>query len=260
VSAATVRLGDAGGARFRYVLRLADTSLVLGQRLGEWVGHAPALEEDLALANLALDAIGRARLLLSYAGELEGLGHDEDDLAMRRDECDFHNLILAEQPNGDFAVTILRQFLLDAFAVELYGALTASCDARIAAIAAKAVKELSYAERYAAGWLARLGDGTAESRARLLAAHARLWRYAAEFFAEDEVEATMAAAGVAPLPSTLEPAFRARVARAFAAADLPLPARGTLALSGRAGRHSECFGRLIAEMQFLQRAYPGARW
>jgi ring-1,2-phenylacetyl-CoA epoxidase subunit PaaC len=245
---------------FRYVLRLADTNLVLGQRLGEWVGHAPALEEDLALANLALDAIGRARLLLSYAGEVEGQGHDEDDLAFRRDEPDFHNLVLAEQPNGDFAHTILRQFLLDAFQLELYTALTRSTDARLAAIAGKAEKELAYALRYAAGWVVRLGDGTPESHGRLEQALAALWRFTSEFFAADELDLAMAGAGVAPDLRLLEAPWRERVAGVFAEATLPVPPTVPLALSGRAGRHGEGFGRLLAEMQFLQRAYPGAQW
>ncbi|HEV7714740.1 MAG TPA: 1,2-phenylacetyl-CoA epoxidase subunit PaaC, partial [Steroidobacteraceae bacterium] len=153
-------------ARLRYVLRLADTSLVLGQRLGEWVGHSPALEEDLGLANIALDLIGQARLLLTYAGELEGRGRTEDDLALSRDGSDFVNLALVEQPNGDFARTVVRQLLVDAFQLELYEALQASSDPRLAEIAAKAIKETRYHFRYSASWVVRLGDGTEESHRR----------------------------------------------------------------------------------------------
>ena len=154
-------------AHLRYVLRLGDTSLVLGQRLGEWVGHAPELEEDLGLANLALDLIGQARLLLSYAGELEGRGRDEDALAFLRDAPEFMNLTLAEQPNGDFGQTIVRQWLIDTWQLQVYEGLAASCDARLAAIAAKALKETRYHHRFSSGWLARLGDGTPESRRRV---------------------------------------------------------------------------------------------
>jgi ring-1,2-phenylacetyl-CoA epoxidase subunit PaaC len=174
-------------ARLKYVLRLADTSLVLGQRLGEWVGHAPALEEDLGLANVSLDLIGQARYLLSYAGELEGRGRTEDDLAMGRDGADFCNLALVEQPNGDFARTLVRQVLVDAFQFELYEALQASKDARLAEVAAKALKETRYHLRYSAGWLVRLGDGTDESHRRAQSALDDLWRFTREFFAADAV-------------------------------------------------------------------------
>jgi ring-1,2-phenylacetyl-CoA epoxidase subunit PaaC len=171
-------------ARFRYVLRLADTSLVLGQRLGEWVGHAPALEEDLGLANLSLDLIGQARLLLSYAGELEGKGRDEDQLAFLRDGVEFGNVTLAEQPNGDFGHTVVRQLLIDAWQLELYDELQRSSDRRLAEIAAKALKETRYHFRFSAGWVVRLGDGTEESKRRAQSALEELWRFTGELLSD----------------------------------------------------------------------------
>src|SRR5271170_200787 len=203
---ATVGKVDAQ-ALFRYVLRLADLSLVLGQRLGEWVGHAPALEEDLGLANVALDLIGQARLLLSYAGEVEGRGRGEDDLAFLRQHGEYLNAILAEQPNGDFGQTIVRQVLIDAFQLELYERLAKSTDESLAAIAAKSVKEVLYHLRYSSGWLVRLGDGTEESHARVQAALESLWPYTVELFAEDELDREMADRGVAPRLTEVQAAW-----------------------------------------------------
>src|SRR6202163_4988367 len=174
-------------ALFRYVLRLGDLSLVLGQRLGEWVGHAPALEEDLALANIALDLVGQARELLTYAGEAEGLGRDEDDIAFPRRQGQYLNAVLAEQPNGDFGQTIVLQVLIDAFQLELYERMTASTAERLAAIAAKSVKEVRYHLRYSGNWLVRLGDGTPESHTRVQSALDTLWPFTVALFAEDEV-------------------------------------------------------------------------
>jgi ring-1,2-phenylacetyl-CoA epoxidase subunit PaaC len=231
-------------ARFRYVLRLADTSLVLGQRLGEWVGHAPALEEDLGLANLSLDLIGQARLLLTYAGELEGKGRDEDQLAFLRDGTDFLNLTLVEQPNGDFA----------------HEALQLSSDQRLAAIAAKALKETRYHWRYSAGWIVRLGDGTEESKARVQAALDELWRFTDELFTPDEIDLDMAAQQVAPDIAALKPKWIARIDEVLREATLTRPADTTYPWHGKSGRHTEHLGYLLAEMQFLQRAYPGAQW
>lgn len=256
--------GSTPNLRVRYVLRLADTSLVLGQRLGEWVGHAPALEEDLGLANLSLDLIGQARLLLTYAGELEGQAGDkprsEDDLAMGRDQSDFLNLALAEQPNGDFAQTIVRQVLLDAFQLESYEALQCSKDARLAGIAAKALKETRYHFRYSAGWLVRLGDGTEESHRRAQRALDELWRFTRELFAEDEVERAMAAAGIAPSLAELAPKWSARIDEVLTEATLRRPADVPYIWHGKRGEHTEHLGYLLAEMQFLHRAYPGAQW
>jgi ring-1,2-phenylacetyl-CoA epoxidase subunit PaaC len=247
-------------ARFRYLLRLADTSLVLGQRLGEWVGHAPALEEDLALANLSLDLIGQARLLLTYAGELEGKGRDEDQLAFLRDGTDFFNVTLAEQPNGDFAHTIVRQLLLDAWQLELYEELQHSSDERLAAIASKALKETRYHFRYSAGWVVRLGDGTAESKTRVQAAFDELWRFTGELFTPDEIDAAMVAQKVAPDLATLKPRWQARITEVLSEATLERPADTAYPWHGKSGRHTEHLGYLLAEMQFLQRAYPGAQW
>jgi ring-1,2-phenylacetyl-CoA epoxidase subunit PaaC len=247
-------------ARFRYVLRLADTSLVLGQRLGEWVGHSPALEEDLALANVALDLIGQARLLLSYAAEIEGRGRDEDALAFLRDAPEFCNVSLAEQPNGDFGQTIVRQFLLDAWQLELYEALSGSTDVRLAEIAAKAVKETRYHVRFSAGWLVRLGDGTAESHARVGQALDALWRFTDELLTADALDEEMAAAGIAPSPTTLRPRWEERVGEVLQEATLKRPAAARYPWHGKRGVHTEHLGHMLAEMQHLPRALPGATW
>lgn len=248
------------GALLRYVLRLADLSLILGQRLGEWVGHAPALEEDLGLANVALDLIGQARLLLAYAGEVEGLGRDEDELAMLRDHADYWNPLLAEQPNGDFAQTIVRQVLLDAFQTELYCALTESSDERLSAIAGKALKETRYHLRYSSGWLVRLGDGTPLSHGRTQAALERLWPLAGELFAEDEVDLALASRGIAPRLAPIEAAWSARLDELLHEATLSRPESRPHPWHGKRGQHTEHLGYILAEMQYLQRAYPGARW
>jgi ring-1,2-phenylacetyl-CoA epoxidase subunit PaaC len=247
-------------ALFRYVLRLADTSLVLGQRLGEWVGHAPALEEDLGLANLALDLIGQARLLLTYVGEIEGKGRDEDALAYLRDAPEFVNLTLAEQPNGDFAHTIVRQWLIDAWQLELYEGLGASADTRLAAIAAKALKETRYHYRFSSGWLVRLGDGTAESHARTQQALETLWRFTEELFTPDEIDERMAAAGIAAPLTVAAERWRQRVAADLRQATLAPPARQPHPWHGKCGVHTEHLGHLLGEMQHLQRTYPGVRW
>lgn len=247
-------------ALFRYLLRLGDLSLILGQRLGEWVGHAPALEEDLALANIALDLIGQARLLLTYAGEVEDRGRDEDQLAFLREQGAYLNAILAEQPNGDFGQTIVRQVLIDAYQLELYECLTCSTDAQLAAIAAKSVKEIRYHLRYSSGWLVRLGDGTPESRARVASALESLWPYTVELFAEDELDLTMAELGIAPRLSEVKAAWVARIDAILSEATLQRPLDRPHSWHGKRGQHSEHLGYLIAEMQYLQRSYPGARW
>jgi ring-1,2-phenylacetyl-CoA epoxidase subunit PaaC len=246
--------------RFRYVLRLADTSLVLGQRLGEWVGHAPALEEDLALANIALDLIGQARLLLSYAGEIEGRGRDEDALAFLRDAPEFCNVSLAEQPNGDFGRTIVRQFLLDAWQLELYEALVGSSDARLAEIAAKAVKETRYHVRFSAGWLVRLGDGTAESHARVAQAVDTLWRFTDELLTPDALDEEMAAAGIGPSLPALRARWQQRVGTVLEEATLKRPAVSRYPWHGKRGVHTEHLGHMLAEMQHMPRTFPGVTW
>jgi ring-1,2-phenylacetyl-CoA epoxidase subunit PaaC len=261
VSSAAARAEDAlRAARVTYLLRLGDTSLVLGQRLGEWVGHAPQLEEDLGLANLALDLIGQARLLLSYAGELEGRGRDEDALAFLRDAPQFLNLTLAEQPNGDFGHTIVRQWLIDTWQLQLYAALSHSSDGRLAAIAAKALKETRYHQRFSSGWLVRLGDGTPESHTRVQQALDSLWRFTPELFAGDEVDAALSRAGIAPELAALNGAWSAQVDADLGAATLTRPADAPHPWCGKRGVHSEHLGHLLAEMQHLPRTYPGARW
>ncbi len=247
-------------ARFDYVLQLADSSLILGQRLGEWVGHAPALEEDLGLANTALDLIGQARLLLTYAGELEGRGRGEDELAFQREESEFRNVALVEQPNGDFGQSIVRQALMDAYQLELYERLQQSSDARLAAIAGKAVKESRYHLRYSGGWLIRLGDGTDESHQRVQSALDRLWPFTRELFAEDAADRELLAAGIAPSLAELERAWLARLEPLLAEATLVRPPDAPFRWFGRRGVHTEHLGYLLAEMQSLPRAHPGATW
>ena len=245
---------------FRYVLRLGDLSLILGQRLGEWVGHAPALEEDLGLANIALDLIGQARLLLTYAGEIEGRGRAEDEIAFLREHGEYSNAVLVEQPNGDFGQTIVRQVLIDAYQSELYERLATSTDERLAAIAAKSVKETRYHLRYSSGWLIRLGDGTDESHSRVQAALDRLWPFTGELFAEDELDGSMAAAGVAPRLADIQTAWSAQINAVLTQATLKRPHDRHYPWHGKRGQHSEYLGYILAEMQHLQRTYPGARW
>lgn len=243
-----------------YALRLGDTSLVLGHRLSEWCGHAPELEEDLALANMALDLVGHARMWLAFAGETEGKGRDEDGLAYHRDGFDYRNHLLVEQPNRDFGHTIARQFLHDAWAVGLYERLAASPHPEVAGIAAKAVKEVRYHLRHSGEWVVRLGDGTEKSHAIMADAFDRLWRYTDEMFEADGVERTLAAAGIVPDPEDLRAGWEARVDAVLAEATLSRPATHGRQTGGRSGRHTEHLGHLLAEMQFLQRAYPGATW
>jgi ring-1,2-phenylacetyl-CoA epoxidase subunit PaaC len=215
------------------------------------------LEEDLGLANISLDLLGQARFLLSYAGELEGRGRSEDDLAFTRDGPDFLNHAIVEQPNGDFGRTIVRQVLVDAFQLELYKSLQQSSDARIAA---KAVKETRYHFRYSAGWLIRLGDGTAESHARVQSALDELWRFTREFFAEDETDQAMAERGVAPRLADLESRWSARIDEVLSDATLKRPPNVPYSWHGKRGEHTEHLGFVLAEMQFMHRAYPGAQW
>lgn len=247
-------------AHFEYVLRLGDNALILGQRLSQWCGHSPFVEEDVAMANTALDHIGRARMLLTHAGELEGQGRDEDALAYFRNEREFRNFLLCELPVGDFAFTITRQVLLDVYHHALYERLQASSDATLAAIAAKAVKESAYHVRHACEWLIRLGDGTDESHRRVQDALNEQWRYTSELFREDAVEAAMVAAGIGVPAAALADAWRTRIEQVIAEATLSMPEDAPLAASGRDGLHTEHMGYLLAEMQSVQRAYPGLTW
>lgn len=248
------------GARVDYLLQLADTSLILGQRLGEWVGHAPALEEDLGLANTALDLIGQARLLLSYAGELEGRGRNEDQLAFLREQGEYRNPALVEQPNGDFGHTIVRQVLIDAYQLELYERLQRSNDERLAAICAKALKETRYHLRYSSGWLIRLGDGTQESHARVQRSLIQLWPYTRELFEDQEVDHALVAAGMAVPLLNIKDQWLLRLDEILREATLQRPQDSPFRWFGRRGQHTEHFGYILAEMQYLQRAYPGAQW
>lgn len=236
-------------------LRLGDDSLILGQRLSEWCGHAPALEVDLSLANVALDLIGQATHFLGLAGELEGTGRDADAMAFRRDVMDFTNCLLVEQANGDFAHTIARQFLFSNYQELLFAELAASKHARFAEIAAKAVKETTYHAKLANDWVVRLGDGTEESRTRMIAGLDWMWRFADELFAMDEVDAALGVDKAA-----LKPAWHQRINSTLAEATIERPAPRRPVVGGRAGHHSEQLGHLLSEMQFLQRAYPGATW
>ncbi|MBM0105343.1 phenylacetate-CoA oxygenase subunit PaaC [Steroidobacter sp. S1-65] len=246
--------------RFRYATYLGDTSLILAQRLGEWVGHAPALEEDLALANIALDLLGQARYLLSYAGEIEGKGRSEDDLAFLRDPSDFSNLALVEQPNVDFGHTIVRQFLLDAWQLELFEKLQASSEPRFAELAAKALKETRYHYRFSAGWVVRLGDGTEESHNRVQAGLDALWRFTSEMFAPGAADEEAAAAGLGPDPASLRAAWLANVEQVLQTATLKRPADVPFRWFGKRHQHTDHLSHLLAEMQFMQRTYPGAQW
>lgn len=248
-------------ALFEYLLRQGDTSLILGHRVSEWCGHAPVIEEDIALANTALDLIGQTQMWLGYAGEVEGAGRSADDLAMLRDAWDFRNLLLAEQPNRDFGVTMMRQYLFDAFQVPNLTALSASSDPRIAEIAAKSVKEATYHLERSRDTVIALGDGTDESHARMQSALDRLWPYTGEMFAADAVDAEMLAQGVAPDLATLKSQWDAEITTTLTAATLTAPDSTFAQLGGKTGvRHTEHLGHLLSTMQWMQRAYPGATW
>ncbi|WP_299813408.1 1,2-phenylacetyl-CoA epoxidase subunit PaaC [uncultured Roseibium sp.] len=245
---------------FEWLLRRGDTALILGHRVSEWCGHAPVLEEDIALANIALDLIGQSRLWLGYAGEVEDKGRGENELAYLRDAWHFRNVLLAEQPNGDFGNTLMRQFLIDAWQDALLEALKSSADERIAEIAVKAGKEVAYHLDRSSDLVIRLGDGTPESHRRMQDALDTLWPYVGEMFVADAVDEAMAEAGLAPDPQTLKPGWEETVAAVFKQATLTQPQSDFAHKGGLTGRHSEHLGHLLSEMQFLQRAYPGATW
>jgi ring-1,2-phenylacetyl-CoA epoxidase subunit PaaC len=249
---------------FQYLLRLADSPLILAQRLGEWVGHGPVLEEDIAQTNVGLDLLGAARLWLGYAGEVEARfephGRDEDELAFLRDPCEFRNLLLVEQPNGNFADTTARQFLFDSWHVLLLRALAGSGDARVAAIAAKGAKEASYHVERSGDWVIRLGDGTDESHAKMQSAIDDLWMYTGEMFTPDAVELALVDAGIAADVGALAEPWRHHVDAVFGEATVKAPEDVFMQQGGKRGVHSEHLGHLIAEMQVLPRAHAGARW
>lgn len=243
-----------------WLCRMGDNCLVLGHRVSEWCGHSPVLEEDIALANTALDLIGQTQLWLGLAGEVEGKGRTADNLAYLRDAAQFRNVLLVERPNGDFGQTLMRQFLFDAWHIEMLRALQGSSDKRVAEIAAKAAKEVAYHLERSADLVIRLGDGTDESRARMQKALNVLWPYTGELFLGDAVDQAMAEAGIAPAPESLKAAWDRTVAEVLAEATLVKPEGTFQHKGGKQGRHTEALGFILADMQFLQRAYPGGTW
>ena len=255
--------------RVVYVLRLADSCLIHAQRLAEWCGHGPMLEEDIAVSNMALDLLGQARALLTHAAHLEGQGYDEDQLAFLRDERQFFILTLVEQPSrrasahapgADFADLVARNFLLASWFKLMWMGLLDSSDAQLAAIAGKAVKEARYHQQHAADWVVRLGDGSAASSARMHAALQRAWPFTAEMFADDAVDAAAAATGLGPARASLRGPWLADVGPVLSEAQLPMPASTPFLSTGTQGVHSEHMGFILAEMQTLQRQHPGGRW
>jgi ring-1,2-phenylacetyl-CoA epoxidase subunit PaaC len=247
-------------ALVEYLLRLGDNCLILGHRLSEWIGHAPVLEEELALANVSLDLVGQTQLWLGYAGEVEGRGRDADKLAFLRDAGEFRNVLLVELPNGDFASTVGRQFFFDTWHQLLLQQLTESADSRIAEIAAKALKEVAYHCERSAEWVLRLGDGTDESHRRMQTAVDDLWMYTGELFEADDVDRELIARGIAADLARLREPWLDRVRVVAEEATVELPPPGWTQRGGKRGIHTEHLGHLLAEMQFLQRAYPHATW
>lgn len=247
-------------AFFQYLLRIADDRLVLGHRLSEWCGHGPILEEDIALANIALDLVGQSNLLLQKAATVENAGRDADALAFLRDARDYRNALIVELPRGDFGVTIMRQFLFSTYALHQWEALSTSADNDLAGIAAKAAKETRYHVRHSAEWVVRLGDGTDESHARTQDALDDLWRYTGELFIGDDVETSLSAQRLAVEPRSLAGAWRRDVADVLARATLRIPGDVYMQRGGRDGLHTEHLGVMLAEMQVLPRTHPGAKW
>ncbi len=245
---------------FQYTLRLGDTALILGQRLGEWCGHGPILEEDIALTNISLDLIGQSRAFLTYAGQVEGKGRSEDDLAYLRGEREFRNLLLAEQPNGDFGQTILRQFLISAFQYYFFDALKKSKNTTLSALAEKSLKEVAYHLRHSSEWLKRLGDGTKESHQRVSDAINELWSYTGDFFDMDETDNVLIKEGIAVDLSVVKLLWENKVKEVFAEANLSIPENAFMIRGSREGKHTEYLGHMLAEMQSLARAFPGAQW
>ncbi|MCG3166612.1 MAG: 1,2-phenylacetyl-CoA epoxidase, subunit C [Bacteroidia bacterium] len=247
-------------ALFNYLLRLADSSLIIGHRLSEWCGHGPVLEEDIALTNIALDFVGRANALYEYAGKVEGKGRTEDDLAYLRNERDFFNNLLAEQPNGDYAQTILRQYLTDAFEIHFYEALSTSKDETLAGIAAKSLKEIQYHLRHSSSWMLRLGDGTEESNRRLQNALNEIYRFTGSLFETDENDSVLIAAGIVPDLSAIQQQWQKDVDAMLEKAMLKKPENVWMQKGNLQGKHTEHLGYILAEMQSLHRALPGVKW
>lgn len=247
-------------ALLTYTLRLADNALILGHRLGEWCSKAPILEEDLAITNMALDMIGRAESILRYAAELEGKGRTEDDLAYKRAERKFYNHLLIEQPNGDFAYTIARQLLNSTFEFYYYTALMNSSDKTLSAIASKSIKEIKYHLKHASDWTRRLGDGTEESHQRMQKAIDDLWMYTGELFEMDEVDELLKDSGIAPDTADLKGKWKTYIIDVLTESKLKIPNDEYMQSGSRKGIHTEHLGYILADMQYLQRAYPTAKW
>jgi|SRR6185312_15752938 len=247
-------------ALFEYLLWLGDTTLVLGHRLSEWCGHGPILEEDIALTNISLDLLGEARYYYTYAGEVEGKGRTEDDLAYLRDVMDYHNSLLVEQPNGDFGFTMVRQFLFTAFWYHFQDALLSSSDDRIRSIAEKAIKEVTYHLRHSSDWMRRLGDGTEESHKKIQDAVDSIWMLTEDLFLTRPGDALLIDEKIAPDMSVIHKKWLETVKNIFEESTLKIPAESFSMKGGREGKHSEHLGYILAELQFLPRAYPGAKW
>ncbi len=243
-----------------YCLRLADTSLILGQRLGEWCGHGPILEEDIALTNIALDCIGQARGFYTYVAEVEGINKTEDDYAYLRDEREFRNLLIVEQANGDFGQTILRQFFVSVFQFYFFAELKNSKDKTIAALTEKSLKEVTYHLRHSSAWVIRLGDGTEESKRRMMNAVDELWSYTGDMFDMDATDEALIKEGIAVDTKKIKPLWEAKVKEVFAEATLVVPENIFMMSGSREGKHTEYFGYILAEMQSLHRSHPGAQW
>ncbi len=252
---------ESNEALFRYCLRIGDTSLILGHRVSEWCGHAPILEEDIAMANIALDLIGQTKIILNYAGELEGEGRTGDDLAYRRDARDFYNLLMVEQPNGDFAVTMMRQYLVSSYMFLLYSKLRNSTDKTISAFAEKSLKEVAYHVRYSGDWVVRLGDGTEESHQKAQSALDQLWFFVDDMFDADETDMLMFEKGIGADIKSLRIDWNNMIEPKIKEAKLVIPeANNFMRMGSRSGNHTEHLGYILAEMQFLPRAYPDATW
>lgn len=245
---------------FDYILRWADHSLILGQRLGEWCGHGPVLEEDIALTNIALDLIGQARSFLTYAGEVEMKSRDEDELAFFRDTRQYRNPILVELPNGHFGDTIVRQFLNDHFLYLAYEEMSKSKDLQLSAIAQKSIKEVAYHRKHSSDWLVRLGDGTDESKAKVQESLNNLWMYTGELFTMDDIETAALNEGIGIDLNKIKEAWHENVSAVIAEATLEKPEDGWMQKGGKQGIHSEHLGYILAEMQHLPRMYPDAKW
>ncbi|TNF28230.1 MAG: phenylacetate-CoA oxygenase subunit PaaI [Bacteroidetes bacterium] len=247
-------------ALFNYLLRLGDNAAILGHKLSEWCGHGPELEEDIAIINTALDLLGHARSLYTYAGEVEGKGRDEDDIAYLRIEREYRNALICELPNGHYGDTIARQFLFDQFNHLLFSELVNSTDETVAAIAAKALKEIRYHLRRSTEWTLRLGDGTQESHDRIQQSFNDIWMYTGDLFAQDESDAVVVAAGIGPDLDKLYPVWKEKVKAVLDEATLQMPKDSWMQSGSKQGRHTEHMGYVLADLQYMQRTYPGCEW